>query len=247
MSTRFLALLHSLDPRLLVFLVTAWGLCLWLGPWPFLVASLPVACVLLLAAHRAMPGFRKFFWAYASFALFWTLSFAFLQVWEQGLWATPPASPEMVRLYGQSLLFGLRLFALVGLGLAVPMTTSAITLGRILVWYLQGPAWIEERFCRHLLRGRVQPFLFGRCWQVGLALAIMLAFLPRACRSLAAIRRTLLLRAPHLPARKRLTLLCLASLRLFGAQTWDTALSIASRNLYRPEPWQYRVMHQEQA
>ena len=237
---RFMALLRGMDARLLVFLVTSGGLWVWLGPWPVPVIGLIPACTLLLAAHQCLPGFRKFFWAYASFSIFWTLSYGFLQLWEQSLWNTAPTAAPMLALYGQSLLFGLRLFVLVGFGLVIPLTTSAISLGRVLVWFLQGPAWLEKWFCRHILRNRVQPALFAHCWRAGLTLAVMVAFLPRACRSIAALGNTLKLRAPHLSGRKRMTLLCMVCLRLLGTQTWDTALSIASRDLYRPEPWQFK-------
>jgi hypothetical protein len=65
----------------------------------------------------------------------------------------------------------------------------------------------------------------------------MISFLPKITATMTEINRSLKLRAPKLSAYHRLRLMGLTTLRAVGSQTWDTAIAIASRDLYRPEPW----------
>jgi len=88
-----------------------------------------------------------------------------------------------------------------------------------------------------VFRHKVRPVLAQNAWRAALALCLMMAFLPRSLRAMKDLRRSLLMRAPNLAPYKRVGLLGLALLRVISSQTWDMTLAIASRNLYRPEPW----------
>lgn len=211
------------DPRLFIALVSLGGTLAWLLPWPALFIFLPPALLSAAAAYALMPGGRAALKAYLMFVLFWALSYFLLQVWEAG------ASAAALR---GSLILGARLLCILGLALLLPLCLSAVTVGRALTWYLQRPAL--------LLRGRTRERLMDAAWKTGLALAVMAAFMPRVFRALRGLSQTLKVRAPHLSLRRRLWLLGLSSLRLLGTQTWDMAVSIAARDLYRAEPWQWR-------
>jgi hypothetical protein len=225
--------LQSLDPRFLIPLCAVAGLAAWLVPRWMLGFFFFPALALIWLACRTLPEGTKLLRVYALFSLFWALSHFLLQLWEH---------PGGIRpaLEGAGTL-GVRLFVLFGLALGVSLSATALTLGRVLAWYLQRLAVLEEKFCAlPFLRGRLRPRLTHAAWRSGLALAVMAAFLPRTFRTLRDLRRTLHLRAPRLSSRRRLILLGLASLRLIGIQAWSVTLSVASRDLYRPLPWTWR-------
>ncbi len=225
--------LLGVDARLLVFLCAALGLCAWLLPWQGLVFFMPPALLVTFTVCKTMPGLGKLAAAQAGFALFWALGFFSLQMWER------PGQPWETAFY--SVIFGLRLYCMLALALAAPLSITPLTFGRVLTWYVSKIGKVEETLLAlPPLRGRLRPRLAERAWRCGLALAVMAAFLPRTWRGLAALRQSLQLRAPCLSLRRRLFLLALAALRLLGTQTWDMTLAIASRDLYRPLPWQWR-------
>jgi hypothetical protein len=232
-AARILQVLKRVDSRLLIPLCSAAGLAAWLVPRQMLGAFFFPALCLLWLAYQLLPEGKKLLRGYALFSLFWGLSHFALRLWEHPdvFW------PAM----GEAGIFGVRLFSLLGLALGVPLTGSALTAGRVLTWYLQGLAVLEEMLCAlPCLRGRFHPRLRQSAWNCGLALAVMLAFLPRTLRTLRDLRRNLNLRAPHLSSRRRMILLGLGALRLFGAQAWSMTVSIAARDLYRPLPWTWR-------
>lgn len=211
------------DPRLLIALVSLFGSLAWLLPWPALFVFLPPALCIAAAAYVLMPGGQAALKACLFFVLFWALSYFLLQIWE----AAPPAAA-----FCQALIFGARLLCIFGLALVLPLCLGAVAVGRVLTWYLERPAL--------LLRGRLREGLMEAAWKAGLALTVMAAFMPRAFCALRGLAQTLKLRAPHLPLRQRILLLGAAILRLLGTQTWDMAVSIAARDLYRAEPWKWR-------
>ena len=233
LATRATRLVHrtlaAVDPRALVAAVTAAGVLAWLLPWPGLLCFFALACVLAVTVCRVTPGGRRALSAYGLFVLLWALSSFCLAFFEQ-----PDALAPALE---GALLLGARLFTLLGLALAVPLAATPLTLGRTLAWYLHWPARAEAHICSLWPGGRLKPVLFTGVWRAALALTLMMAFFPRLLRIVAALRRSLQLRAPRLALHRRFALLGLAVLRVCSAQTWDMALAIASRDLYRPEPW----------
>ena len=220
------------DVRLLVALVTVSGVAAWLAPWQGLFCFFFLACILAATAFLTLPEGRGALTAYGLFVLVWVVSRLCLYLFEHP-GAFGPALEGAV-------LLGMRLFTLLGLALAVPLTVTPLTLGRVLSWYLGWLVRSEAAVCTHLFRGKVRPVLGEGVWRAALALALMMAFFPRTFRTLSDLRRSLARRAPHLPLRRRVTLLGVSVLRILSVQTWDMALAVASRDLYRPQPWCWR-------
>lgn len=220
-------LVLRLDARALMALVALGGSLAWFLPWGALGLFLPLAGLSAAAAYVMLPGGRKIIAAVVVFTAFWALSFFLLQLWEH--WGE--AGFALSALFG-ALVFGGRLLAVFGLTLLVPLCLSPVTAGRVLGWYLALPA--------PLLPARLRPRLTWAAWQAALGLTLMAALLPRSLAALKALRQSLKLRAPQLPLHRRLWLLGLGALRLLGAQSWDMALSIAARDLYRAGPWSWR-------
>ena len=223
------SLIVRLDTRLLVALVSLSGILAWVLPWQAAAVFFLLAVVIAATAAMELRDGRAALAAYGLFVLFWTVSQLFLYLFEHpGQFAAANA---------QALLLGARLFTLLGLALAVPLAATPLMLGRTLTWYLGWLVGLERWVCGVLFRGKVRPVLAEGVWRAALALCLMMAFFPRSMRAMKSLRRSLLMRAPKLPLRKRVAYLGLALLRVVSAQAWDMTLAIASRNLYRPEPW----------
>jgi hypothetical protein len=221
-----------MDVRLLVALVSGGGMLAWTMPWPVAAFFFVLACGIAATAFMLLREGRAALTTYGVFVLLWTVSQLVLYLFENpGQFGTALAVSASL---------GGRLFALVGLALAVPLCATPLMLGRTLSWYLGWLVAAEAFLCAKAFRGRLRPVLAGGVWRAALALCLMMAFFPRAMRALKSLRQSLALRAPGLPARKRTALLGLALLRVVSAQTWDMTLAIASRNIYRPEPWEWR-------
>lgn len=221
----------STDPRLLLVLVSLCGTLAWLLPAATLVVFLPPALLSAATVCAASSGGRTAVLSYSGFVLFWGLSYFLLQLWEH--WGQGAALPILY----DAFIFAARLFCIFGFAALLPLALSPVTIGRSLTWFIQRLALLEGRFCRTVLRGKLRPRLMEAAWKAGLGLSIMASFLPRTFNVLRELSRTLKVRAPHLPLTRRMSLLGLAGLRILGTQTWDMAISIAARNLYRPEPW----------
>jgi hypothetical protein len=226
--------LQRVDSRLLVPLCISFGISAWSLPGQFLLFFVPLALLFYLAAFVLLPGGRIMLAAYVGFSVFWAASFFLLQLWEH---------PDKLEYSLQAgLVFGFRLFTLLGLALPVSLALTAIKLGRVLTWYVQRLAWLEKQICSCPgFKGKWRPRIAENAWRCGLALAIMAAFLSRAFRLIGSLRRTLRVRSAHLPVLRRLTLLALAVLRVFSVQTLDMTTAIVSRDLYRPLPWEWRA------
>lgn len=221
-------LASALDARALIALVSLGGAVAWFAPWPLLLLFLLPATLSAASAYALLPDGRGAFKAYLGFVVFWAASYIFLQLWEH--WGE--AGAAQAAMWG-GLIFGGRLFAVLGLALLLPLCVSAVTIGRALAWYLSLPA--------SPLRGRAREKTLAAAWKAGLGLCIMAAFLPRVFRALKGLLQSVKLRAPHLPLHRRLWLLGLSALRLLSTQTWDMSVSIAARGLYSPEPWAWRA------
>jgi hypothetical protein len=224
--------LKRVDIRLLVALVSSGGVLAWVMPWQVTAVFFCIALIIALTAAKLFCEGRGALLAYTFFVLMWTVSQLMLFLWEH-----PGAFHDA---WEAALLLGARLFALLGLTLAVPLTTTPFTLGKTLTWYLGWLTRAEKFICAHIFRGKISPFLSEGVWRAALALSLMMAFFPRSLRAMKNLRQSLSMRAPHLKLHKRVGLLGLAMLRIVSAQIWDMTLAIASRNVYRPEPWEWR-------
>ena len=232
-AVRVLQGMKLVDSRILIPFCAAAGMAAWLAPGRMLGVFFLPALFLAWLGYRILPEGKKLMRSCVVFSLFWGLSHFMLQLWEHpdAFWT---ASVEAG-------VFALRLFCLLGLALGVSLASSALEVGRVLTWYLQRLAVLEETLCAlPFLRNKFHPRLGRSAWRCGLALTVMVAFLPRTLRTLRDLRRNLNLRAPQLSRRRRLFLLGLGALRLLGMQAWSMTVSIAARDLYRPLPWTWR-------
>jgi hypothetical protein len=257
-------------------LVSAAGLAAWLAPWPAPLLLAPLAPPLMwsAAALRAVP--RGAVAAGLAFAVLWSAAQLLARLIDQpGAWA--PAAWEAGRL-------GVRLLAVVGLALAIPLAATPVAVGRAAGWFLAplerlarlvrlvrlaGPIRLvrlirlarlarPRRAPRHP-RGRSGPeapssgrpasrhpkgLPGGRrrplgVWRVALAMALMMSLVPRVLALVVRLNRTMALRAPNLPARRRARLMGQTLLRVMGSRAWTAALAVAARDLYRPGPWDW--------
>lgn len=224
--------IRRIDIRLLVALVSLGGVLSWVMPWRVTAVFFCIALVIALSTAKLLREGRGALLAYVFFVLMWTVSQHMLFLWEN-----PGAFQEALEV---AFLLGARLFTLLGLALAVPLTATPFTLGKTLTWYLRWLTGTEKFICTHIFRGKVKPFLGEGVWRAALALSLMMAFFPRSLRAMKNLRQSLSMRAPHLKLHKRVALMGLAMLRIVSAQTWDMTLAIASRNVYRAEPWEWR-------
>ncbi len=203
--------LKHLDPRVLIAVASLAGLSVWLVPGE---AAILIALLAVIAAWGAGAGrkiHRNLLRGYALFLLFW-VGTRFLFGW----WNTSLAQAVI-----EASLHGVRLVALLALGIVLSLIATPRSLGLAFAWFLK-------------------PAMRQNAWKAGLAFALMLSFIPRVFRSFTALRRSLNQRCPHLGFYRRTFLLGLSILRVLSLQSWDVAMAVATRNLYRSEPWEYR-------
>lgn len=226
------AALERIDTRLLAALVSTGGVLAWVLPRGWAVAVFfCIALVIALTAVKLLRDGRGVLLAYVVFVLLWAGSQFLLFLWEN-----PGAYREALE---AALFLGARLFTLLGLALAAPLAATPFALGRTLAWYLGRVAGLERYVRNRIFRGKATPFFTEGAWRAALAISLMMAFFPRALRAMKELRRSLAMRAPNLKPHRRAGLVGLAVLRIASAQTWDMTLAVASRNLYRPEPWEW--------
>ena len=222
----------GIDIRVLVAFVSVAGVLAWTMPWFVTAFFFVLACIIAWTAVIVTREGRGALAAYGFFVLMWSVSQYILYLFEY------PGQFDKAIVVAVHL--GARLFTLLGLALAVPLAATPLTLGRTLTWYLGWLTGTEKFMCTTVFRGKIRPVLSEGVWRAALALCLMMAFFPRSMRAMSSLRRSLTMRAPHLPLYKRTALMGLAVLRVVSAQTWDMTLAIASRNVYRPEPWVWR-------
>ncbi|MDL2210637.1 hypothetical protein LJC26_07535 [Desulfovibrio sp. OttesenSCG-928-O18] len=219
------------DIRILVAFVSVAGVLSWVMAWQVTAGFFVLALIVAATTAKLVREGRGALTAYGLFILLWTVSQLLLYLFEY--------PGEFGKALEIAVLLGAKLFTLLGLALAVPLAATPLTLGRTLTWYLGWLVAVENFICRTVLRGKVRPFFTEGVWRAALALCLMMAFFPRSMRAMSNLRRSLMLRAPNLKLHRRRGLLGLAMLRIVSSQTWDMTLAIASRNLYRPEPWEW--------
>ena len=231
LARRIRSFLAGCDARALVAFVSIAGVLAWTMPWPVTAFFFVIACVFAFTTVMELRDGRPALTAYMIFVLVWTLSQLLLYLLEH------PGQFREANI--QALSLGGKLFVLLGLALAVPLATTPLTLGRTFTWFLGWLVGTEKWVCATIFRGKVRPAMAEGVWRTSLALCLMMAFFPRSIRAMKDLRRSMHLRAPRIPLHKRVALLGLALLRVVSCQTWDMTLAIASRNLYRPEPWNW--------
>lgn len=219
------------DIRAVVAFVSVGGVLAWILPWQGTAFFCAVAAIITFAAVKLLREGRAALAAYGFFILMWTVSQLILYLFEHPGEFGPAAAVAA--------LLGAKLFTLLGLALAVPLAATPLMLGRTLTWYLGWLVRAEQFVCSVLFRGKITPVVSGGVWRAALALSLMMAFFPRSLRAMSNLRRSLVMRAPNLKLYKRVGLLGLGMLRVVSAQTWDMTLAVASRNLYRPAPWEW--------
>jgi hypothetical protein len=226
------ALLLRVDARALAGLVSCLGVLGWMLPWQGVPPLLIPAGLIAFAASALLRDGRSALAAYGLFVLFWTLS--------QGALALFERPGDAAGAVFSAVLLGARLCILLGFALALPLAVTPLTLGRVLAWYLAWPARFEA-FIRRTAGLSPRPVTAEIAWRASLALALMMAFVPRALRVMRALRASLALRAPELGFFQRMLHLGFSLLRTISVQTWDMALALAARDLFRPEPWRWQA------
>ena len=112
--------------------------------------------------------------------------------------------------------------------------------GRLLAWAVLGMAF--ARFSPPIETGRaaawfLRPFLGGRAWRAGLALALVAWFLPATLHLVGDVNAAIRARRLSLPWRRRVFLVAGTALRLMEKKAWELALGLASRRLDQDRAW----------
>ena len=207
-GARFVAALRRFDPRLKMPLGLLAGVVVWRS------APLGVGLLLtVLIATLLLPGLRGRALESGRPLL------AFLAIWcglKLGIDLFSGAA--VLDAFTQAGELGLRLAALMTVGLLLAVSSSARLLGQGLAWYLR-------------------PVLRGKAWQAGLALALMVHYLPHIAATYARVRQTVERRIPDAPWRQRLEVLAFACVRILSQSTWKHSTAIAVRGLDNPAAW----------
>ncbi len=201
----------SADPRLKGLLALWLGIMVWQAGLAGILCYLTAVLFLscLLSGSGEQTPFRFRFLIIP--ILFWMLLKGGLEyVNHKPLW------PQIVL---ETSLLGSRLLVLLLLGLVLTWATSRTQLGSAVNWFLR-------------------PVLGSRSWQGGLALSLMIHFIPLTLRTLVQVRQTIRLRCPDLSFATRVFLWVRTVLRVLSQKTWEQTLAIVARNLDCPEAWQ---------
>lgn len=201
--------LLGLDARPKILLVLLIGLSLWRLPAPALLvlsAAAAALCFSLGGFARAHLGMWK---AGAVFVLAWgTLKFLMDIL----------GGVNLSSAWFASAILGLRLTALLLLGLTLALSATPRRLGLGLAWFLR-------------------PLLKDRAWRAALALSLMMHFLPLTWAAAAGLLQNLSRRWPDCPWRKQVRLVPLALLRVMSQTTWNQTVAVAARCLDHPAAW----------
>lgn len=205
-------MLRDLDPRLKMVLTVWLGVRIWqLGPVP-VVSLLALAGGLLLVLR---PGAGRSPVSLQGAVLTVTLWVAV----KAGLDLLVPGTGSV---WAEALLLGLRLSFILCLGVLFFLTTTMRSVSLAVV-----------RMTR--------PVLGDRAWQVGLALGLMVHFIPLALFVAGQVRRSISLRLSRASLPVRASLLIRACLRTLGEKTWSQTLALAARGFDTPEAWDEEI------
>ena len=201
----------SADPRLKALLALWLGIMTWQTGLPGVICYLAVVLFLaqLLSGSGENAPFRYRILIIP--VLFWMLLKGGLEFASH--------QPHWPQIAMETSLLGTRLLVLLLLGFVLTWATSRTQLGAAVSWFLR-------------------PVLGSRSWQGGLALSLMIHFIPLTLRTLNQVRQSVRLRCPDLFFGTRIFLWVRTVLRVLSLKTWDQTLAIAARNLDGPEAWQ---------
>ena len=201
-------LLQDLDPRLKIVLTVWMGIRIWqMDPIPAAVMTI-LAGVTLYTLHPA-PGKAPV-----------SLKGAALTV---GLWMAIKISldlllPEPGNVWQEGILLGVRLSFVLCLGSLFFLTTSMRQVSLAVVQM-------------------TRPILKDRAWKTGLALGLMVHFIPTALATARQVRQAVSLRCDGIPLPVRASLLIRGCLRSLGEKTWSQTLALAARGFDTPDAW----------
>lgn len=202
---------RRLDPRLKMGLALVLGPMAWLFPPLGVALLLAVLVPLVVGLAASQPLGSKMVRSLGLFIVFWIAMKA-------GIDAISGV-PFMELLMAAAVL-GLRLAALLMVGLGLSLSTSARSLGMALSWI-------------------IRPLVGGeRAWKVALSLSLMVHFLPLCLSTLNQIKETVSNRCPHMGRAGRTLLIPQAMLRALGQKTWNQTLAVAGRGLDNEGAWE---------
>ena len=205
--------LNTLDPRIKVFLCSILGVLTWhVSPYGLALYGGTVLLTILQAElfTHAKSGMLR---SYARFIVFWMLLVFIVEL------ITTPFSPEtFAAIAGKVSLLGARLTLLILLGLILVITASSRQLGLALAWFLR-------------------PVFGKNSWQIALALALMIHFIPLVQQTAEQVRYALRLRTIPRNSFQRFLIIPQAILRILSQKTWHQTVAVAARGLDTPESW----------
>lgn len=203
--------IQELDPRLKLAVALVLGPCLWkIGIIPATLCAVGLLA-LIIPLSRHQPLGPKMIRSLMVFVLFWIG----IKIVLDGLSGIP-----MMHILADAGELGIRLSALLLLGLTLSMSTSARSMGLAMAWAIRP------------LVGK------DRAWRMALSLALMIHFLPLTLATLTSVRETFARRCPHYRFWQRATLIPQAIIRILGQKTWNQTLAIAGRGFDRADAWE---------
>lgn len=199
----------QVDPRLKVLCIMALGLvAMRAGPLGLALFGLAIALILWrLIRKKSRNG--ALLKSYLLFVLVWMLIKFGLDLWGGVPWAGALLQAGEL---------GLKLSVLLTLGLGLVLSTSARALGLGLAAMLR-------------------PLIRDRAWQIALALALMIHFIPLAWQSIGSVKAAFRIRGLSLSWHERVGYFTQAILRHWSQKAWRQTLALACRGLDDPEAW----------
>jgi len=204
------AYIRGLDPRLKMAAALALGPALW----KIHIFSVSICCLLLIGMVWRLAAIQplgaKMIRSLMVFVLFWMG----IKVVLDGLTGVP-----LDHVAFDALQLGVRLVALLMLGLALSLSTSPRSLGLAVSWVLR-PLIGQER-----------------AWRMALSLALMIHFLPTCLSTMNGVRDVARQRCPDMGLVGRFRMVPQAIIRNLGQKTWNQTLAVACRGVDSAESW----------
>lgn len=209
--TAMASYVRSLDPRLKLAIALVLGPCLWkIGIISVSLYAI-VFFLILIPLAKSQPLGGKMVRGLLVFVLFWVA----LKIGIDGVTGMPLGQVAL-----DALELGLRLTALLLLGLSLAMSTSARSLGLAVSWAIRPLVGKEH------------------AWRLALSLALMIHFLPMCLSTMTSVKETVARRCPEYGFRQRMLIIPQAAMRNLGQKTWSQTLAVAGRGLEDPQAWE---------